>query len=241
MAYQKRISSFQAKYSDRDFLTVSRLGTNISYAASNYAMGKLLDIGCGNKPYEALFKPFITSYFGIDREQSDGRKVDLISDATNIPIEDNYFDTVFSSQVIEHVADHGKMLGEVMRLLKPGGHVIITGPFVWEHHEQPYDYFRFTKYGFEYLFKKYGFIVKEIRPCGGKWAVLAQLSLNIYYSGFIGKKGVFQRLFKILYCHLGLTTLTNFIGHYMDRVWFDDLITLNFVVIAQKPFVIDEK
>ncbi|MEI9956305.1 MAG: class I SAM-dependent methyltransferase [Ferruginibacter sp.] len=99
----------------------------------------------------------ITDYTGCDIIQSDLQKVDILCEANKIPLADNTFDTVFSTQTIEHVADHQGVINEAYRLLKPGGAIIVSAPLYWHLHEEPYDFFRFTKYGFEYIFNKAGF------------------------------------------------------------------------------------
>jgi len=113
-------------------------------ALEGYATGKLLDIGCGNKPYSEILKPLIGEYVGCDIVQSSDKQVDILCPANNIPIEDNSFDTVMSTQTIEHVEDHQGLVNEAYRLLKPNGFFIISGPLYWPLHEEPYDFFRFT-------------------------------------------------------------------------------------------------
>jgi SAM-dependent methyltransferase len=78
--------------------------------ASQYARGRLLDIGCGNKPYEPIFAPRITAYVGCDVEQSSLRKVDILCSAHRIPVPDASFDTVLSTQTIEHVPEPAAVL-----------------------------------------------------------------------------------------------------------------------------------
>ena len=89
--------------------------------ASAYARGRMLELGCGNKPYQAMFARRISAHIGCDVVQSSERCVDILCPATAIPLDDSSFDTVLCTQVIEHVADHKLVLKEAFRLLKPGG------------------------------------------------------------------------------------------------------------------------
>jgi len=109
----------------------------------------VLDIGCGRKPYEHLFKG--KTYVGIDVEHSGhnhaSSNVDKYYDGLNIPYSDNSFDMVFSTQVFEHVEELDELMLEVRRVLKPGGLLLVTMPFVWPEHEMPFDYRRYTSVG----------------------------------------------------------------------------------------------
>src|SRR5689334_12356494 len=95
--------------------------------------GRLLDFGCGNKPYEHLFK--VESYTGIDIENvaHDHRNenVDVFYDGKHIPFDDNSFDSVFATEVFEHVFNLDEILVEINRVLKKHGKLLITLPFVW--------------------------------------------------------------------------------------------------------------
>ncbi|HLO72073.1 MAG TPA: methyltransferase domain-containing protein [Flavipsychrobacter sp.] len=204
-------------------------------AAQQYAKGDLLDIGCGNKPYRPFFDGKLTSYIGCDIIQSDKNLVDIICPATDIPLADNCKDTVFSTQVIEHVADHRKLLSEAFRILKPGGHLIVSGPMAWEHHEEPYDFFRFTRYGFEYILTETGFTDIIIVPNGGKWAMVGQLLHNSLRSSCYGKKSIKARLLKGVYFLFRLKWIINLFFVWLDNFDKDYSSTLNFVVIARKP------
>ena len=73
------------------------------------------------------------------------------------------------------------MINECFRVLKPGGALVLTGPFYWPIHEEPYDYYRYTRYGLEYMLQKAGFATWEIRPDGGDWAQIL-LSINLKVS-----------------------------------------------------------
>ena len=203
-------------------------------AVSKYAKGDLLDIGCGNKPYAPYFDGLLNSYVGCDIVQSDRNLVDIICPATDIPLPNESKDTVFSTQVIEHVADHQALLNEAYRILKPGGHVIVSGPMAWEHHEEPYDFFRFTKYGFEYIFEKAGFTDVEIIPNGGKWDMIGQLFHNAFRSSFKDKKSFGARLMDGIYFLFRLKWIINLFFVWLDNVDKDYSVTSNFVVVAKK-------
>jgi hypothetical protein len=77
--------------------------------------------------------------------------------------------------VLEHVADPGTVLGEFHRLLVPGGELWLTAPFVWELHEEPHDYFRYTPYGLRALLARAGLEAVDINPLGGYFSTIAQL------------------------------------------------------------------
>lgn len=198
-----------------------------------FARGRLLDIGCGNKPYEKIVEGKITEYIGCDIVQSDLKKVDVLCEANNIPLADNSFDTAFSTQTIEHVEDHQGLVNEAYRLLKPGGHFIVSGPMYWHLHEEPYDFFRFTKYGFTYIFEKAGFEIVEIIPNGGAWATAGQ---TLIHSFLLSKsKKIFIHTSRFLFHRLRIYWLMNAFFSWLDKVDYNPVNTLNYVVIGKKP------
>lgn len=216
----KRLSSFQMKSHSINYLEHHFILKGLNYSVQKYASGNVLDIGCGNKPYLPLFEGKVNKYIGCDIVQSSSNCVDVVSEATNIPLESNQFDTVFSTQTIEHIGDFQSMLNEAFRLAKPGGYFIVAGPMYWPLHEEPYDFYRFTKHGFEFSLKRAGFTITEIIPNGGKWALLGQViiqTLPVWLT--------FPKLLKIIHNKF-------FIG--LDRKFFDPSNTMNYVVIAKK-------
>ena len=229
----KRLSGVSISKNAKDFITVYYLTKNIKQFVSVYARGKILDVGCGNKPYETLFNTTKEKYVGCDVVQSSENKVDVISKATEIAFESNSFDTVFSTQVMEHVDNSDLMMSECNRVLKPGGIFILSVPLCWELHEEPYDFFRFTKYGLKELCDRNNFEVIEIVPNGGKWAAIMQMNINMIYSTF-KKKNLFIKGLKFLFINLHLTELINRIAIKADDRFFDPLLTLNYLLVARK-------
>ena len=228
-----RLSKPEVKIKDPYYLSYKFLFKDLEHVINTYAKGDVLDIGCGNKPYKCFFENKINSYVGCDIIQSSEGAVDILCPATEIPLPDNSKDTVFSTQVIEHVADHRKLLSEANRILKPGGYAIISGPMAWEHHEEPYDFFRFTKYGFEWLLTEHGFTDIQIIPNGGKWAATGQLLLNSMRSS-LAKKTPTRRILNGFYFIFRIKWLINALFSYLDRVDTDFGFTSNFVVVARK-------
>jgi SAM-dependent methyltransferase len=126
---------------------------------SSYIIGRALDIGCGAKQYEKLFNK-TSEYIGleIETELQEKRKIaDYFYDGKRIPFEDSSFDAVLSFQVLEHVFEPQEFLSEAKRVLKPGGNFLITVPFIWDEHEAPNDFGRYSSYGLKHLFKKNNF------------------------------------------------------------------------------------
>lgn len=231
----ERLSEPKTGLNDPYYVIYKHLFADLKNAVHKYATGDVLDIGCGNKPYMAFFEGKIRSYSGCDIVQSDKNLVDIICPATNIPLENNTKDTVFTTQVIEHVAEHRMLLSEAYRILKPGGHLIVSGPMAWEHHESPYDFFRFTQFGFEHILKEAGFSDIQIIPNGGKWAMVGQLFHNSLRFSYMGKKSFRAKVLKGFYFLFRLKWVINAFFSWLDEFDKDYMATLNFVVVAKKP------
>lgn len=183
-----RLSGIKVRKKNPDYIHLYFLMKDIKDAIDNYAKGKLLDLGCGNKPYKEWYGHKTTSSIGCDAIQSTENVVDNICLASELPYENNTFDSILSTQVLEHVFEQQQMINESFRVLKPGGHIILTVPFVWELHEEPYDFFRITKHGLKQMFENSGYEITYIKANGGKWAAMFQMFINTVYSTFKNKQ-----------------------------------------------------
>lgn len=139
--------------------------------------GKILDFGCGNKPYRHLFK--YEKYIGIDIDHGghnhEEEPIDVYYDGKTIPFKNEYFDSCFSSQVFEHIFDLEHSLKEIHRVLKPNGKCLLIVPFIWDEHEIPYDFARYSSFGLIYLLEKSGFKIIKHEKDSHFVEVLAQL------------------------------------------------------------------
>jgi len=117
---------------------------------------RVLDYGCGGKPYRSLLSAKFTEYVAADLTQTDDEDLVLGRDG-EIPVAGETFDCVLSSQVLEHVDDPHRYLREVYRVLNRAGHLIISTHGIWRYHPDPLDYWRWTLDGLQYQLRRAGF------------------------------------------------------------------------------------
>ena len=228
-----RLSNTKNSKSSLYYLHYKSFHKELFKAIENFSKGAILDIGCGNKPYEYLFSEHSTEYVGCDIVQSDLNKVDILSPANNIPLGNDTFDTVFSTQTIEHVEDYQGLLDEAYRILKQDCYLILSGPFNWQLHEEPYDFFRFSKYGFIYILEKSGFEIVSIKENGGMWAVVGQYILKNLNNDHKDRKKSIRRTFFLLK-KLKIINILNIFFDWLDRADHNTINTINYVIVARK-------
>ena len=199
------------------YLHFSTLSEDIQKYAK-YAKGTLLDIGAGWAPYKPFFKN-VNKYIKMDKFEYLKAKPDIIGNAMDIPLKNESIDSVFTSQVLEHVPNPQRMINEIYRILKKDGVCILTTHMAQIIHGEPYDYFRFTEYGLRELFKNFKYI--EIKPNGG--ALLAIFQFFIF--AIDEKLPIISKPFIIF---------LNLIIKPLDKIFFDRRFTINYLVYAIK-------
>jgi len=145
--------------------------------------GTLLDIGCGQQPYRSLLvspPSSVKIYIGLDLEGinygGEGALVpDLRWDGKVIPLGDATIDTVFATEVFEHCPDPVQVFNEIYRVLRPGGQLFFTVPFLWPIHDAPFDYYRYTPFALECFLEQAGFKDILMEALGGWDASLGQM------------------------------------------------------------------
>jgi SAM-dependent methyltransferase len=174
---------------------------------SNFLSGKLLDFGCGSKPYEKFFNNS-NDYVGVEVSgNKKNLKSDIYYDGITLPFADNTFDSVLCTEVFEHVEQLDDVIIELYRVLKPGGRMIVTTPFMCIEHEMPYDFRRFTFNGLVNLMKKNNFKILESKKLLNNFHVFFQ-TLNFYICQVFFKKTQYLKYFV----YFGLVGPVNFLS-----------------------------
>lgn len=158
--------------------------------------GHLLDVGCGRMPYKKflLDNNYINKYTGLDIETAlvyeEGVKPDFTWNGITMPFPDNSFDSLMATEVLEHCPDPALIVREMKRVLKPGGLIFFTVPFLWYLHEVPHDEYRYTPFALQRIFKDCGMEEIQLSAHGGWDMAMAQmLGLWIAFT----KKGKSQK------------------------------------------------
>lgn len=209
-------------------------------AAGETPPGKrFLDAGAGEGQYREFFTH--TCYTGVDLAVGDVAwdysSLDAISTLDRLPFASGCFHSVLLTQVLEHLREPDQTIGELFRVLQPGGKLYLSAPQSWAQHQKPHDYYRYTSFGLRYLLEKNGFIVERIEPHGGYfWFLSFQLS-NFNYWVFSPRRGRYHWLTWPLRALFGFLfqLITPLILFYLDPLDPVKDETLGYNVIATKP------
>ena len=121
---------------------------------------RVLNIGAGG-PIQGIIELSLNTKKVTTIDIDPARKPDIVMDVTNLEFNDNSFDLVIMMEVLEHVKEPKKALSEIYRVLSDNGKLIMSTPFILGIHDEPYDYYRFTKYGLEYLLSDFKIEIHE--------------------------------------------------------------------------------
>lgn len=229
---RKRINEELNTCHKRRFFTPLTYGTyGVAIPAiTNYARGKLIDIGCGDMPYKDFIMSKVSNYDTFDiEERTEG--VTFIGDIHNMDmIDDDSYDSAVCFEVLEHVQHPAKALSEIFRILKSKAHLILSVPHLSRLHEEPHDYFRYTKYGIRLLLEDAGFKVIEINARGGIFS-------------FLGHQ--FSTFFVCLFWHIPVIKHVAFfinkwlcvrLCHFLDKAFDKNhIFACGYTCVAQKP------
>jgi SAM-dependent methyltransferase len=147
-----------------------------------YTSGSLLDLGCGRAPLFGVYSKYATAVTCVDWGESlhDNPYTDAMTDLNAaLPFPDASFDTVLLSDVIEHVYLPHKLWGEMSRVLRPGGHILLNTPFYYCLHEQPHDYFRLTEFSLRRMALDSGLNIVTVESLGGVLSILGDITIRI--------------------------------------------------------------
>jgi SAM-dependent methyltransferase len=206
------------------------LAFHISSLSENIT-GLTLDIGCGSKPYKGLFAS--TKYYGLEIDTPENRKrkqADFFYDGNSFPFNDEEFDSLVANQVFEHVFNPDNFLTEVNRVLKKNGKILITVPFIWDEHEQPYDYARYSSFGLKFILEKHGFEVLEQKKSIDDIRVIFQLINTYLYKKTVTK----SPLANLFFCLIFMSPF-NILGQLLAKITpRNSDLYLDSIVLAKK-------
>ncbi|PIQ14854.1 MAG: hypothetical protein COW67_11500 [Flavobacteriales bacterium CG18_big_fil_WC_8_21_14_2_50_32_9] len=159
-----------------------------------YVSGNLLDLGCGKVPLYEAYKNYISDNSCVDWQNTIHKNpfLDIETDINQpLPIENEIFDTVILSDVLEHIRKPEELIAEIHRIMKPNGKFILNVPFFYWLHEQPFDYFRYTKFALQSMLEDAGFKVLKLEPMGGVPEIMTDIFCkNVLAVPVIGKPTV---------------------------------------------------
>jgi len=166
--------------------------------ATPHLKGKLLDVGCGNKPYQSILPT--DEYTGIDVgiTPHDKNKVDLMFDGVNIPFGHDHFDSILCTEVLEHCTEPVTLLNEMYRVMKKDAFAFLSVPMFMEHHEAPYDFRRFTYYGIKKIADDAGFKIIFLEHRGNFLSVYLAAKYHAI-SQFISMRPLSDIIYWILF------------------------------------------
>ncbi len=202
--------------------------------------GTVLDFGCGDKPYKYLFK-YGSIYKGIDfREHSTNNCFPYTespdyyftkdySKTFRLPFHDEQFDNAVAFQVLEHHQDPEKMFAELFRIVKEGGYVLITVPFMGGIHGEPQDFQRFTGYGLKVRAEKYGNIL-ELNGQGSVFSVISTFIGEVLIR-FTGKSKFHYFMGMIIFPPF---LVYSYLALILDKLFPSDHFFINYLLLVKK-------
>jgi SAM-dependent methyltransferase len=199
--------------------------------------GDVLDVGCGQSPYRFLLNPESTNYFGIDIVDAD--KFDYTNkeitpfNGREIPFQDEKFDFLICTEVLEHVYEFQVIINEMRRVLKYNGIGIITIPWSARYHYIPYDFFRYTRSSLEKMFSEFSSV--QIKPRGSDIPVIANKLIILWMRNLFPKiwwKLVFVPFWLLFFPIPAFAVLTAHICLFLD--WGSNDDPLGFTITVKK-------
>lgn len=205
-------SEFNPPITQPNYLIRNRLLRGIEQLVPELK-GRMMDFGCGQKPYKSLFT--VDEYIGVDYDnpghEHTNEAIDVYYDGKTIPFANEYFDSIFSSEVFEHIFNLPEIIKELNRVIKINGLILITCPFAFCEHEIPNDFARYSSYAIKHLFVQNGFEVLIQLKTGNSLEAISQLRLTYIHQHItpvVRKIPVLRSVFRLFtYTTINLLTL----------------------------------
>lgn len=187
-----------------------------------YISGKCADIGSGNSPYKQYIIDNIDEYISIDKGNihkhmfSSSKEKFIDADVKDLPFDENIFDTILLTQVLEHINEPFKALDEIKRVIKPNGILVLSVPFIYQAHATPYDFFRFSEYGLKQICKDNNFEILEFHYQGYLGTTIFSIINGFIWELFSKKKWIRNTIGLPII--LFIFSINNIIGFFLDKI-----------------------
>lgn len=197
--------------------------------------GRVIDLGCGMRPFEQDILEHADEYVGVDWGNTlHELQAHIVADLNQpLPIADEAANHVVSFEVLEHLSEPQVMLAETVRILRRGGQVTLSVPFQWWVHEAPWDYYRYTCHGLEYMLRKAGFTDIVVSPTTGFWSMWL-LKLN-YQTLRLARRAPYPVRLVMRTLLTPFWWLNQHLAQVIDRFWPEESETAGYFVTATKP------
>lgn len=159
------------------------MGPHYEKHVTKISRGDLLDLGCGEVPLYLFYKDKVNSVTCVDWSNSGHnlRHIDLACNLNeNVPLESERFDTIICTDVLEHIAEPSRLMREIARLLRKDGNLILGVPFYYCLHEEPHDYFRYTRHALRKFCEDNKLDVVSLEPYGGAPEILVDVTYKTW-------------------------------------------------------------
>ncbi len=213
-----------------EWIIQREIAARVRLALKEAGRGRLLDVGCGEKPYRVYRPPHVTHWVGFDVPENPA--ADIHGHAEALPFEAQTFETVLCTEVLEHVKDPALVLREVHRVLCAGGHVILTTPFYWPLHEEPFDFFRFSPYALRHLFSEADLEIVRIEPLAVGFRMVA-LAVNTCFNNF-GKRLPGGNTIPIKSLFIPIYVVVNLAAYMMSMIFPSNNNAVGTAVLARR-------
>lgn len=193
------------------------------------ARGRFLDAGAGTQPFRALVEPLVDTYIAYDIEART-EQVDLLGSVEDMgAVADSSVDTVLCSEVLEHVPHPPAAIAEFARIVRPGGTLLLTVPFLARLHEEPYDFYRYTRHGLRVLLDDGGFDIDEVVETGSLFSFVGH-QFSVALLGLTWHRPRLRRVTTVLNRALVVRPAVS-----LDRLTgMGRLLPLGYVVVASR-------
>lgn len=198
--------------------------------------GPLLDFGCGCKPYRGMLygHPYIGLDFAGPGHDHSQESIDVFYDGKRIPYDTDAFGSIFTTEVFEHVINLPEVLGEIGRVIRPGGYLMITCPFVIGEHEAPADYARYTSFAMRQMLEQNGFEIVLQEKLGNSLEAISSLIqhyLHAHISPHVRKIPIIGGGIVFTYTCL-LNRAASFLSRFLPAG--KELYLTNFIIAKKK-------